>query len=84
VLACVHGLAGTIIFLLPILQSANGAARPGFALVGLGGALIGVAGLMLSFLKAGKPILTRAVIFRLLPGLLFSMTAAFVAGFALA
>jgi hypothetical protein len=84
ILAIVHGIAGLIIFLLPIFWSLTGRATHGFALVGFGGALIGVGGLMLSFLKAGKPILQRSVILRLLPGLLFFMTAAFVAGFTLA
>jgi hypothetical protein len=84
VLAIVHGIAGLIIFLLPILWSLTGRAAPGFALVGVGGALIGIGGLLLSFLKAGKPILSRETIFRVLPGLLLLMTAAFVAGFALA
>jgi len=84
VLAAIHGVAGMVIFLLPSILSANGTTRPGFALVGLGGALIGLGGLLLSFLKAGKPIVPRATILRILPGLLLLMTAAFVAGFALA
>jgi len=53
----------------------------GFALVGLGGAVIGLGGLLLAFLKAGKPILSQKTILTLLPGLLFLMTAAFVCGF---
>jgi hypothetical protein len=84
VLAVVHGVAGMIIFLLPSVLAAQGVTRPGFALVGLGGALIGLGGLLLSFLKAGKPILPRTTILRILPSLLLLMTAAFVAGFALA
>jgi hypothetical protein len=81
VLAIVHGIAGMIIFLLPILITLQGQMKPAFALVGLGGALIGIDGLFLSFLKAGKPILSRETIFRVLPGLLLLMTACFVAGF---
>lgn len=84
VLAIVHGIAGMVIFLLPIFASLSGWAGKGFLLVGVGGALIGVGGLLLSFLKAGKPILSRATIMMVLPGLLLLMTAAFVAGFALA
>jgi hypothetical protein len=84
VLAVIHGVAGMVIFLLPSILAANGTTRPGFALVGLGGALIGLGGLLLSFLKAGRPIVQRATILRILPGLLLLMTAAFVAGFALA
>lgn len=81
VLAVVHGIAGLVIFLLPLLLALSGAMRPGFALVGLGGGLIGVGGLLLSFLKTGRPILARETILRILPGLLFTMTACFVAGF---
>ncbi|MDI6696751.1 MAG: hypothetical protein QME21_17010 [Anaerolineales bacterium] len=84
VLAVVHGVAGMVIFLLPFLLAAQGSVPRGYALVGVGGALIGVGGLLLSFLKAGKPILSREMILKLLPALLLLMTAAFVAGFALA
>jgi predicted neutral ceramidase superfamily lipid hydrolase len=83
VLAVVHGIAGLTIVLLPILLSITGQARPGFSLVGVGGALIGVGGLLLALLKAGKPLLSRGTILKILPGLLLLMTAAFVAGFAL-
>lgn len=81
VLAVVHGVAGLVIFLLPLFLALGGAMRPGFGLVGLGGALIGVGGLLLSFLKTGRPILARETILKILPGLLFLMTACFVAGF---
>jgi hypothetical protein len=81
VLALVHGLAGMTIFLLPSILAANGTMKPAFALVSLGGALIGIGGLLLSFLKAGKPIVTRQIILKVLPSLLLLMTTAFVAGF---
>jgi len=81
VLACVHGIAGMIIFLLPVIMAISGTSHPAFSLVGVGGALIGVGGLLLALLKAGKPLLSRETIFRVLPGLLLLMTAAFVAGF---
>lgn len=84
VLAVVHGIAGMTIFLLPIIWAFTGLAPYGFALVGLGGALIGVGGLLLALLKAGKPLLPRTTILKILPGLLLLMTAAFVAGFAMA
>lgn len=80
-LVIVHGFAGMTIFLLPMLQVFTGRAVTGFALVGLGGALIGVGGLFLSFLKAGIPILSRKTILKILPGLLLLTTAAFVLGF---
>jgi len=82
ILSFVHGVAGLIIFILPILLSLQGKAPGGFALVGVGGALIGLGGLLLAFLKTGKPILSGKVILTVLPWLLLLMTAAFVAGFA--
>jgi hypothetical protein len=82
VLAIVHGVAGMIIFLLPIFFAITGQAKAGFALVGVGGMLIGLGGLLLSFLKTGRPIFSRETIFKVLPGLLLVMTATYVAGFA--
>lgn len=81
VLALVHGVAGMTIFLLPIIFSIQGRTSSVFSLVGIGGALIGVGGLLLSFLKAGKPILSREMILKILPGLLLLMTLCFVIGF---
>jgi hypothetical protein len=81
VLTVVHGLAGLTIFLLPIYVSLKGQAQPAFALVGLGGALIGTAGLLLSLIKVGKPLIPRERMLQYFPGLLFLMTACFVAGF---
>ena len=81
VLAIVHGIAGMTIFLLPIVLSIQGNAHPMFSLVGVGGALIGVGGLALSFLKAGKPILSQEVIHKILPVILFLMSLCFVMGF---
>lgn len=81
VLALVHGIAGMTIFLLPILLSIQGQTHPLFSLVGVGGALIGVGGLLLSFLKVGKPILSHETILKVLPGLLLLMTLCFVIGF---
>lgn len=80
-IAIVHGVAGMTIFLLPILLAIQGKAEPGFALVGIGGALIGAGGLVLSFLKTGRPVLSRETILKLFPGLLLLMTLCFVAGF---
>lgn len=82
-LAFVHGISGLLIFLLPIILTLRDETGPGFLLVSLGGALIGIAGLLLAFLKTGKPILPRDTILALLPALLLLMTAAFVAGFGL-
>jgi len=84
ILAVVHGVAGVVVFLLPSVLSAQGVTRPGFALVGVGGALIGLAGLLLYFLKAGRPILSRDIILSIFPAILLLMTGAFVVGFTLA
>jgi hypothetical protein len=81
VLAIVHGIAGMTIFLLPIILSMHGQANPLFSFVGVGGALIGVGGLALSFLKAGSPILSKELILKILPVILFLMTLCFVVGF---
>lgn len=81
VLAITHGIAGLTIFLLPIVIAIQGLTKPLFSLVGVGGALIGVGGLLLSFLKTGKPILSRETIMKLFPILLLLTTALFVAGF---
>jgi len=81
VLAPVHGVAGLIIFLLPVAFSLNGQAPSRFALVGIGGALFGIGGLLLAFLKSGKPLLSKETIFNILPALLTVTTACFVLGF---
>ena len=84
ILAFVHGVAGMVLFLLPAILSARGITNPGFALVGLGGALISLGGLLLYFLKSGKPIVSREIILRILPEIFLLTTIAFVTGFALA
>lgn len=81
ILALVHGVAGLVIFLLPISMALSDRAHALYSLVGLGGALIGLGGLLLSFLKAGRPILSRETILKVLPGLLLLMTLCFVLGF---
>lgn len=83
ILVIVHGVAGLTILSLPIILVFSSLTRSGFLLISVGGALISLGGLLLALLKAGKPLLSREIIFRVLPGLLLLMTAAFVAGFAL-
>jgi len=82
VLAIVHGVAGLVIFILPIVLTIQDETPLGFLFVSLGGALIGLGGMLLAFLKTGKAILPRETILRVLPGLLLVMTLSFVAGFA--
>jgi hypothetical protein len=83
VIAVTHGVAGMTIFLLPIIIAAQGGMKPLFSLVGIGGASIGILGLLLSFLKTGKPILSKEKVMSLFPILLLLTTALFVAGFKL-
>jgi hypothetical protein len=76
-----HGIAGLIIFGLPFIQ--KGVSK-GFWLVGVGGALIGIGGIALAFLVAGKPLLgifTQDFVFMILAPLLLLMTLAFTYGF---
>jgi hypothetical protein len=81
VLAIVHGVAGLTIFFLPIILALRGAIPAGFIFVGIGGMLTGLGGLLLSFLKGWKPLLSRQKILAVFPGLLLLSTGAFVAGF---
>lgn len=81
-IALTHGIAGLTIFLLPIVLSVQGAAKPLFSLVGIGGALIGIVGLLLSSQSIGKTFVPRDKVMNLFPAMLFFTTALFVAGFA--
>ena len=81
VIAITHGVAGLTIFLLPIIVTFQGQMKPPFALVGIGGALIGIEGLLLSFLKTGKPIFSRDTVMKNFPIMFLLTTALFVAGF---
>jgi hypothetical protein len=75
-----HGVAGLIIFLLPILTKK---AANGFFWVGIGGALIGLGGIALAFISAGAQLLffSPQFVMTILPPLLLLMTLAFTWGF---
>lgn len=75
-----HGIAGLLIFVLPIVLSMQRRTAYGFMLVGFGGALFGIGGMSFSFLRAGKPLLSSTRIFKLLPALLLLMTLSYVVG----
>ena len=81
VLALVHGIAGLMIIFIPIFTVFKGFLPVGYLLVSLGGALIGLGGLLLAFLRTGKPILSQKTIYQLLPVILFLMSLSFVGGF---
>jgi len=80
-----HGVAGLIIFGLPIYKCVVEKNAPkGFGMVGIGGALIGIGGMALAFMIAGKPlfgIFTQDFILMILAPLLFLMSLAFAFGF---
>ena len=80
-LAPIHGVSGLIIFFAPIILSFQNITQPGFLWISVGGALIGLGGLLLSFLRTGKAVLSQQTVFRLLPPLLFLTTLCFVLGF---
>ena len=78
-----HGVAGLVIFLGPIFAEKNGKAPKGFFWVGIGGALIGLGGIALAFLSAGKELLffTEEFVMTILAPLLLLMALAFALGF---
>ena len=79
-----HSIAGLTIFLIPILAVKNNVADKGFIWVTVGGTLIGIGGVALAFLGAGKPLLgifTEDVVFTILTPILLLMTLAYTWGF---
>lgn len=80
VLAFVHGVAGLLIFGLPIVLVLQSVKAPMYLFMSVGGALIGIGGMLFAFLRAGKPIISAERIFMLLPWILLLMSAAFVLG----
>ena len=80
-----HGVAGLIIFLVPVYRCfVKKVAPKGFGAVALGGVLISIGGMALAFLKAGKPlfgIFTGEFILTILAPLLLLMTLAYTWGF---
>ncbi|MFN8412002.1 MAG: hypothetical protein U0Z26_06405 [Anaerolineales bacterium] len=81
VVAITHGVSGMIIFLLPIFVVFQGQVKFLFALVGLGGAFIGIGGLFLSFMKSGTPLISKENVLKTFSALLFISTLCFVIGF---
>ncbi len=83
VLVIVHTVAGLLIFGLPIWAVMNKKAPAGFLGVTIGGVLIGVGGIALTFLKLGTQLLffSQALVLTILAPLLLLMTLAFAWGF---
>lgn len=79
-----HGVAGLIIFLLPLYKCVvKKDAKKGFGMVGIGGALIGLGGIALAFLVSGSQLLffSADLVYAILAPLLLLMTLAFTFGF---
>ncbi len=83
VLPIFHSVAGLLIFAIPIMAITGGKAGGGFLWVTIGGTLIGLGGMALAFLKAGKQLLffSADVVFTILAPLLLLMALAFAWGF---
>jgi hypothetical protein len=75
-----HGVSGLVVILGPFFAAR---APKGFRWVGLGGLLIGIAGMSLTFISAGSQLLffSHAVVLQIFAGLLLSMALAFAWGF---
>ncbi|KAA3661818.1 MAG: hypothetical protein DWQ04_15205 [Chloroflexi bacterium] len=78
-----HGVAGMIIFLLPIKLSMDKKVPAGFWWVGIGGMLIGIGGIALAFVVSGSQLLflSHEVILTILAPILLLMTLAYTWGF---
>lgn len=79
-----HSIAGLTIFFVPILAIKNKLANKGFIGVTIGGAIIGIGGIALAFLGAGKPLLgifTGELVFAILTTILLTMTLGFTFGY---
>ncbi len=75
-----HGIAGLIIAFLPFFLYFTGKTGVNIIFVAVGGILIGLGGMLLAFLRTGKPILSENLILTVLSPLLFFMTLFFVLG----
>jgi hypothetical protein len=81
--AMVHAVAGLLIVFLPLQAIWQGWAETGFILVSLGGALIGLDGILLFFLRSGKSPIAQERLIVFFPAILFVTTTSFTAGFSL-
>ena len=81
-LGAIHFLSGSVVFFLPIILFITGKAEIQILMVSLGGVFIGISGMFLGFLKAGKLTLEKDRIFSFFPIILFLTTTAFVIGLA--
>lgn len=83
-LAAVHGVAGVLIFGLPIWIRLTGKGQTGILFISLGGALIGLGGLLLTFIRTGRPLFSQEKVYSALPMIMLLTTGCFVFGMRLA
>ena len=81
ILALVHGIAGLTISILPVILVVRDIVPGGFVFVSVGGVFTGLGGLLISFFKMGKPVLSRERILAFFPVLPVLIILAFVIGF---
>ncbi|KAA3614143.1 MAG: hypothetical protein D8M58_18285 [Calditrichaeota bacterium] len=82
ILAFVHGIAGLVLFILPIIMIIQGNSNLQFILVSLGSMFIGIEGMLLAFAKSDKSIVNEKKIFAIFPIVLLLATVSFVGGLA--
>ncbi len=80
ILSFFHAISGILIVFIPILLFISGKAEIKIVFISLGGALIGIGGILLSFIRAGKPILPEKLVYSLLTPLLFFVVLFLVLG----
>ncbi len=80
ILAFFHTVSGILIVLIPVLLFLTKKAPPKIIFISIGGSLIGIGGILLFFIKAGKPILSKKIVYRILSPLLFFVTLFLVSG----
>jgi len=82
VLPVFHSIAGLTIFIFPLLAVNQKKVKGSFALVTVGGTLIGLGGIALAFLKAGKQLLffSQEFVLLILAPLLLLMVLCFALG----
>lgn len=76
----VHGLAGLLLVGLPIVAILSAGQPWSLGFISLGGALIGIGGLLLAFLRQGNPLLGQPQMLAVFPGIYLLMTVFFLLG----
>ncbi len=80
VVAVVHGVSGLVLFGLPIGLTLNQLSTAGILWVSVGSLMIGVAGLLLTFLRVGAPLFPEKRILTIFPSVLLLTTITFLLG----